>query len=240
MSTQENFSDELLHAFTDGELDHESGKLIRDTMEQDPVLRARVQSLVRTKEMVRLAFSCATPPTQRQLPASSGWRQQITGLAASFLVLAMCFGVGVLGYRAAPLLEQTLAASETLSPSSRLVLHIGESDPERFAATLAYAERYLLENAGNEAMVEVVANAGGLDLLRQGVSPHEQKIVELMSTYDNLHFVACMNTLRNLKRQGAEPTLIRDVHTGQTAVDHIIDRVLQGWTYVRVDQLPGI
>ena len=39
---------------------------------------------------------------------------------------------------------------------------------------------------------------------------------------------------------GAEPTLIRDVHTGQTAVDHIIDRVLQGWTYVRVDQLPGI
>jgi intracellular sulfur oxidation DsrE/DsrF family protein len=239
MNAQETFSEDLLHAFMDGELDHETTRLIRDTMKEDPVLRERVQSLMRTKEMMRLAFASAEPPGQRRLPASTGWRQPLTGLAASILVLALCFGAGVLGYRTAPLLE-TLAANAAPSPSSRLVLHIGESDPERFAATLAYAERYLAANQGNEAMVEVVANAGGIDLLRQGTSPYEQKITELISTYDNLHFVACMNTLRNLQRQGVAPDLIRDVRSDQTAVDHIVDRVMQGWTYVRVDQLPEI
>jgi intracellular sulfur oxidation DsrE/DsrF family protein len=240
MSARPTFSDELLHSHIDGELDALTRQQIQDAMKQDAELHARVHTLMRTKEMMRLAFSSIEPPRSNKPLANAKMTRPIFGLAASLLVLALCFGVGLLGYRTAPMLEQVLASQSAPSHSTRLILHIGESDPERFAATLAYTERYLQENAGPETMVEVVANAGGLDLLRQGSSPHEAKILELLDRHENLRFVACMNTLRNLQRQGAMPTLIRDVRTDQTAVDHIIERVLQGWTYVKVDQLPEI
>lgn len=240
MSARSIFSDDLLHAYIDGELDALTGQQIEDAMKQDAALRGRVHALSDTKEMMRLAFSSAKPPrASRPLTGASRVRPMY-GLAASLLVLTLCFGVGVLGYQTAPLLEQVLASQAAPSPSTRLVLHVGESDPEHFAATLAYTEQYLREQAGSGAMVEVVANAGGLDLLLQGGSPHEAQILEMMARYENLHFVACMNTLRKLQSQGATPALIREVQTDRTAMDHIVERVLQGWTYVKVDQLPEV
>lgn len=241
MSARTIFSDDLLHAYIDGELDALTGQQIQKAMKEDAALRNRVHALLNTKEMMRLAFSSAKPPrASKPLPPATRRVRPMYGLAASLLVLTLCFGVGVLGYRTAPLMEQVLASQAAPSPSTRLVLHVGESDPERFAATLAYTERYLREQVGSGAMVEVVANAGGLDLLLQGGSPHETQILEMMDRYENLHFVACMNTLRKLQRQGATPALIRDVQTDRTAVDHIVERVLQGWTYVKVDQLPEV
>lgn len=240
MSARPIFSDDLLHAYIDGELDALTGQQIQDAMKQDATLRDRVHALLDTKEMMRLAFSSAKPPKASKPLAAANRARSMYGLAASLLVLTLCFGVGVLGYRTAPLLEQVLATQASPSPSTRLVLHVGESDPERFAAALAYTERYLREQSGSGAIVEVVANAGGLDLLLQGGSPHEAQILEMMDRYENLHFVACMNTLRKLQRQGATPALIRDVQTDRTAVDHIVERVLQGWTYIKVDQLPEV
>ena len=238
MSARPIISDDLLHTYIDGELDATTRQQVREAMDQDPGLRARVQGLLHTKEMMRLAFSSVEPPRMARPLKQVRQGRPVFGLVASLLVLVLCFGAGVLGYRTAPLLEQALALQTAPTQSNRLVLHIGESNPERFAATLAYTERYLQENAGSGAMVEVVANAGGLDLLRQGGSPYEAKILEMMDRHENLHFVACMNTLRKLQRQGKAPALIRDVRTDQTAVEHIIERVLQGWTYVKVDQLP--
>ena len=240
MSARPDFSDELLHTYIDGELDALTVQQIQEAMRQDAGLRARVRSLQHTKEMMRLAFSGATPPASGRAVPAPYRRRPLQGLVASLLVLVLGFGAGILGYQAAPWLEQTVASQASETAAKRIVLHIGESDPERFAATLAYTERYLREQAGTGAMVEVVANAGGLDLLRQGKSPYEREILELMARYDNLRFVACMNTLRKLQQDGSTPALIRDVRTDQTAVDHIIERVLQGWTYIKVEQLPEI
>jgi intracellular sulfur oxidation DsrE/DsrF family protein len=239
MNSSETFSDEILHAYIDGELDGDTQQCIRTAMQQDSLLRERVTRLHRTKEMMRLAFAGAEPPAQRHRLPTANRRAQAYGIAASFLILALCFGMGILGYKTAPLWDPPVTASVTGSQPDRLVLHIGESDPERFAATLAYAENYLKQHAGS-AMVEVVTNAGGLDLLRPGLSPYDRKVVELMATYRNLHFFACMNSIRNLRRQGVDLELLQNVETGQTAVDHIVNRVVEGWTYVKMDHLPEV
>ncbi len=237
MSNSETFSDELLHTFIDGELDNVTQQSIRVAMQQDSRLQERVVRLRRTKEMVRLAFAGAEPPVQQKaIQVQNRWIQAY-GVAASFLVLALCFGVGILGYKSAPLWSSQAAAVMDHQQPNKLILHIGESDPERFSATLAYAESYLKEHAG-DAMVEVVTNAGGLDLLRPGMSPYEHKVMEMMATYKNLHFFACMNSIRNLRRQGVNPELLKEVEAGQTAVDHIVNRVMEGWTYVKMDHLP--
>lgn len=239
MSGTETFSDELLHTYIDGELDEATRDSIRDAMHEDSGLRERMARLQHTKDMMRLAFAGAEPPVaDRPVQAHNRWYQAY-GVAASLLVLAVCFGVGVLGYHAAPLLQDKYVAAAVASQPNKLVLHIGESDPERFAATLDYAEHYLREHA-DDAAVEVVTNAGGLDLLRPGMSPYESRVMELMATYKNLHFFACMNSIRNLRRQGVDPELLRPVETGQTAVDHIVNRVMEGWTYVKMDHLPEV
>ena len=240
MSAHPTFSDELLHAYIDNELDARTAVQIRLAMQDDAELHTRVDALLRTRELMRMAFACAAPPRARPVPVVRKHARALYGMVASLLVLALCFGAGVLGYRAAPLLEQGFAPLASAASPPGLVLHIGESDPERFTATLAYAEHFLGEHADADVRVEVVANAGGLDLLRLGGSPHERQVLELMQRHENLRFVACMNTLRKLRSEGQVPTLIPDVRTDQTAVEHIVERVLQGWTYVKVEQLPGI
>ena len=107
-------------------------------------------------------------------------------------------------------------------------------------AVLDYAENFLAENLELGTQVEVVANSGGVDLMRSGVSPFEYRVRALSEQYSNLHFVACMNSLRNLRRTGIEPVMLDDVHTGTTAVDHVVKRLQDGWTYRKVDNLKDI
>lgn len=239
MNTQDSFSDESLYTLIDNELDREARRELLDAMTKDPKLRARVRSLKQSKDMVRLAFSTAEPPRpHRALPAAP--LRLGRAVAASMLLMTICFGAGMLGYKSTPLLQDMHAAQVSEAQPPRLVLHVSESDPEHFSETLAFAERYLVEHLDQDAVVDVVVNAGGLDLLREDASPHGDRIRELMARYQNLQFMACMNTIRNLRRQGDEPILIQNVNTEHTAVDHIISRILDGWAYVKLDPAQDI
>jgi intracellular sulfur oxidation DsrE/DsrF family protein len=88
--------------------------------------------------------------------------------------------------------------------------------------------------------VEVVANAGGVDLMRADKSPFVQRVRALQQQYSNLHFIACANAIRNLRHNGVDVSLLDGVQSGETAVDHIVDRLQHGWRYVKVSDLPGI
>lgn len=245
MSNHESISDELLYTYLDGELDNASRDSITQALQTDPGLCRRAERLQESKNLVQFAFANASPPTKiRPISANNRWFQ-LYGVAASFLVLALCFGAGILGYKTAPgyfqpMLAATQVATAADMNSKRVILHIGESDPERFAATLEYAEHALNARNGNDMVIEVVTNAGGIDLLRSDTSPYREKVTALLSQHPNIHFFACMNTLRNLERQGVKTNLIGEVHTGATAVDHIVNRVLEGWTYIKMDHIPAI
>lgn len=233
----ENWDDRTLTAYIDGELDEATQNAVLDAIEHDQALSARVCRLRRTKDWMRTGYGSAVPP-QRDLPKHHTSRKMLrSGLAASIMALAIGLGGGVLGYLSAGDDISTLAE---LADPNRIVLHIDDSDPEHFGLLLDYTENFLREHLNSDVQVEVVANAGGLDLLRIDGSPFEERVEALTSQHPNVQFIACMNAIRNLERRGVKTTLIDDVHTGETAVDHIVKRLQQGWTYQKAESLSDI
>ena len=153
----------------------------------------------------------------------------------------MGIGAGIAGFQLGRQTEPLAdMAHVDQQRSDRVVLHISESDPDQFANALEHAERIVRRDTGFNARIDVVANASGIDLMRVGVSPFEDRIRELIRTKDNVFFVACANAIRALRAEGIEPTFMSGVKTNQTAFDHIIGRVSDGWTYVKVESLPTI
>jgi len=61
-----------------------------------------------------------------------------------------------------------------------------------------------------------------------------------MRERNNVHFIACAYGIRLLHERGVEPNIIEGISTDKTAMDHIIDRLQSGWTYIKVDSLPKI
>jgi len=230
--------DELtLNAYVDGQLDAQQERQVLSAMEHDAAVREQVCRLRRAKDWMRTGFADAMPLTP---PAATRVRGSIRpgfGAAASLIALALASAGALVGYEYAEHQAPVYAQQED---NNRIVLHLDDSGTEKFAAVLDYAETFLAEHAARGVEVEVVANASGIDLMRAGGSPFADRVEALRHQYRNLHFIACANAIRNLRKEGVEVTLLDGVHSGETAIDHIVDRLQQGWRYVKVSDLPGI
>lgn len=229
--------DELtLNAYVDGQLDAEQERLVLTAMEHDAAVREQVCRLRRAKDWMRTGFADAVPPTPPARTRVHRTRHIGYGVAASLMALALATGGALVGYvcadRQAPMFAQK-------QDDNRIVLHIDESRDDEFAKVLDYAEKFLSEHAARGAEVEVVANAGGLDLMRADRSPYTQRIEALQQEYRNLHFIACVNAVRRLRAAGVTAPMLKGVDSGESAVEHIAHRLQQGWRYVRVSDLPG-
>ena len=242
MDKFENLDDLTLGAFVDGHLDAEHSETVIRAMENDSDIREQVYKLRRTKDLMKLGFGTATAPSDKQQVKPRFWSCFIPAIAASITFLAVSVGAGAVGYHYYT--EQTgtfpVVASAAQQQAEQIILHISESDPDQFAAALAYAEKFLHEQEARGNQIEVVANAGGIDFLRINASPFRDQVVTMMREHDNVHFVACANAIRALRKKGIEPVFIQDTSTDKTAMDHIIERVQSDWTYIKVASLPEV
>ena len=130
-------------------------------------------------------------------------------------------------------------ASAVRQHPDRVVLHINEANPAQFAAALAYSEKFLQQHP-TDGRIELIANAGGLNMMRTGLSPYEEEISALLDMHRNIRFIACANGIANLRKQGVEPQIIANIATDKKALDHIVGRLQDGWSYLRMDRLPEI
>ncbi|GMQ89396.1 MAG: hypothetical protein BMS9Abin09_0876 [Gammaproteobacteria bacterium] len=248
MQQTDYIDDLMLAAFVDGQLDPVNCDSVLAAVEKDPDTRERLYQLRRAKDLMKISFQHAEAPVHKARSAPKWWGflpGSGGGVAACLLVLTLGFGSGVLGYYT---IEQLIddpdnSAALAIAPhpyKDRVVLHISESDPKQFNAVLNYIEDFLDKNKAAGSQIEVIANSGGLDLMRTDTSPVKQRVIAMMREHDNVHFIACANGLRNLRKRGIDAPIIQDIDTDKTAIDHIIGRLHAGWTYVKVDSLPEI
>jgi len=115
-----------------------------------------------------------------------------------------------------------------------VILHIGESDDARFGALLSKASQVLEHYSAAGAQVEVITNAGGLDMVRTVSSHHVDTIKDMISRYDNVSFIACSKGLERLQKQGKDVDLIPGVLSEGPAAEHFIQRLTEGWTLIRI------
>ena len=242
MNNNEHIDDNILAAFVDNELDTETSESIINAMEQNMDVRERVYNLRRAKDLMKVAFSTAhTPAPQKKIKAPV-WKRHSISIAASLVAISIASITGLSGYYYG---QQELAGIDINTTAiqqqpDKILLHISDSDTRHFATALNYVETFLQANKNSGAQIAVVANAGGLDIMRAGVSPYEKQIRNMIAKYDNVYFIACSNAIRNLRAQGIQPILIDQVKVEKPAMDQIIEYVQKGWTYKKVQSLKQI
>lgn len=220
-------SDEELNAFVDDELDAADRERVLAAVATDGALAQRACALRLTKEHVRHAYAepPAAPSHARPTPA---WR----ALATALLVA----GAALAGWTARDRALESASPASRHADSGHVILHLADREAARAETVLDDAEGLLLaaRESGRPMVVELVANAGGLDLLRAGVSPHADRIARLRAEHANFTLIACGQTIERLRERGIEVRLLPGTRVASSALDQIVTRMGQGWSYVRI------
>ncbi len=235
--------DQTLGSFVDGVLDAEHSASVIRAMENDPDIRSKVHQLRQVKDLMRVGFghNCA-PSRHEQATRLASWRFYLPRVAASIAALAVTFAAGLLSQDYLPGKTPADPAAQVAAlgqaQQDNIILHVSESDPQQFAAALLYAEKFLQEHRSQKYQIDVVAHAAGLDMMRDDVSMMKLQMIQMLSKYNNVHFIGCANTIRMLQAKGINPPIIAGVETDDTAFDHIVERLTSGgWQYIKVKSL---
>lgn len=237
------YSDEMINAFVDDELDSSDKESIKQAMAQDAELYASVNAVCALKKSLKQSYE-NLPGKYSSADSNLVAGPRVPWSQAVAAVLLLCVGLVSGWYGHSSIQNDPVSASIEglqLSPvnmqqPNKIILHVSSSSGDKLEQALFKVEAIIEQyrHSQQSYAVEVIANSGGIDLLRQDVSPYADRIAELMASNDNVSFIACSNALEKLRLRGIEPRLIADTHTGTTAIEQIVKRLQQGWVYVKV------
>lgn len=227
-----------LNALLDGELSAEDAASMRAAIAANPRMQRRFAQLRRLRGITQLALRDAQPSA----PARKSWRRY--GMVAA--IGGGCFAIGLaLGWQTrepTTLSLQVPPQRVATGPARRIetsqvLVHIGGGAAQAVTTGLDRVEQLLesYRSAGRPLQVEVLLNGGGLIAVRADASPYRARIARLQKRYPNVAFIACKQTLERLKlERGIEPSLLPGVTITPSALDQVVHRLGQGWTYIRV------
>lgn len=248
-------SDEHLNAFIDNQLDADEKSRILGAIKSDPELSHRACEIKRLRDLVQHAYELPSdrPGQSRPSRAMRGWLQATA--AGALLVIG-----GVIGWvshsQQYPMLEKLDVQAMYLDEEKafqttrvddapfthgarKILLHISSDDPQKLEQALDTTEQLLQTYRARHMPVELelVANAGGLDLLRADISPFADRIEDLQLKYEELTLFACQTAInRMLEREHKDqaPPLLPQALTTPNALDQILTRLQEGWVYISV------
>jgi intracellular sulfur oxidation DsrE/DsrF family protein len=230
MNSDKQFSEEQLNALLDDELDPEEQSRIYRETERRPDLDQRLCQQRKVKALVKLAYQ-DVPGPKRGGGSTIGRGRQFGRAVAAAALLAVAISAGFLLGRAAtgPMAENSAIAEEP----DRYLIHVASEAPEHMAAALERAE-YLLESAGEDGIrqVEIVANQRGVNMLRSDVTQFADQISTLQK--NNVVFYACSRSIQRLQEEGEVVRLVPHVIAEYTALDRVVTRMQEGWTYEKI------
>lgn len=245
MTDGQRFSDELLNAYVDGELDAEERQRIEEAMQHDAELRTRVDELNDLKHLVRSAYVDETPG---QAPARLPRMWNAPALAASLAAFALGVAVtwgwvsytdGTSGPRVASVSSQQGGTDTQNEQVVKVVFHLNRNDPGRLIEMLNEAEALLTTTtrAGRTASVRIIASGAGLSLFEKGSAPVTERVQALKQEYQgHLIFNGCGVAYDQLKAQRAdgELELLPEMQLVDLGVLELMRRQRQGWAYIRI------
>ena len=235
------YSEEQLQAFIDDEIDVNDRAELMEAIRHDDELACRVCELLQIKDSVRLAYRETERRKQARNPLPAGRLPRIPlQAAAAVLIFALGTAAGLvmqqpIGGQAGDTGNLQAVGGEQ-QELKRVIFHISTENPDRIAEALNDAEELLVSYRDHpgQVQIEVVANAAGLSLLRSDTSPYPERIRQLVEQYGNIHFLACSRSVEKLQIRGIPVHLLPEARVIPGALEEIVDRMQEGWIYIRV------
>ncbi len=242
MDKIDQFSEEQLNAFVDGELDSDEKSRVFNESQRSEELDRRLCQQRKLKELVQHAYVEVPAPMQRKDLRNLQRGFWGNAIAASILLVS---GVTIGFYAQQYMGQQHVvqeAGSEIVSVQTvsnpvvsghKYILHVVSGQREEMFAALEKAQQLLDAAAPDQVnQVEVVANESGLNLLRSDVTPFADE-VELLQE-NNVVFYACSRTIERLEEKGVEVDLLPEANQTFTALDRIVLRMKDDWEYIKI------
>lgn len=238
MTAIRDFSESELNALLDGRLDQDELDHLEERLGAAPEVSEQLRRMAAVQGLIGEHYQrLRIPAAPGELRPSPPLRWQ--AIAAS-LVLALVGATA--GWWMASSTGNTAPTSPPLagfrtvhSDAGKILLHISTADPDRIDAALDTAERLLVQNHSQDSptRLEIIANADGLAMLRDG-SPYTDRIQKMVARYQTVSFKACGIAMETARlKEGVEVRLIPQAQRVNAALDEILTRLQEGWTYIR-------
>lgn len=242
MNNDKDITEQQINAFVDNELDTEERELIFNDSDAANNINQQLCEYRKLKELVRHAYSDVPQPYSSQFDYQGKQKPAGTKYSTAAVLMLMSGLIGaVLSYNFAPLNTKFVEAPQSsnintvdqLNAVNRVILHLESNNIDLMDAALSRAEELIASSpANNPVLVEVVTNDKGLDLLRSDVSPFAERISNL--SRQNVAFIACAKRIENLHQEGIDVTLVPEANSHFTALDRLVDRMQNGWSYEKI------
>jgi intracellular sulfur oxidation DsrE/DsrF family protein len=237
MNKGDHISDEQLNAFTDNELDAAEKGDILSLSEESAELDARLCQQRKLKEMMQHAYEDVPAPKQPLAgkvlkPRSFGWAAVLALCLVSGAMIGWVASTVTGGY---PMGNAQLdgQGAAVVASADRYLLHITSGEPDEMKAALQRATALLeQDNGGTPTRLEIVANEGGLDLLRSDITPFADEVAYLANR--DVVFYACTKAIERLEEKGITVRLVPEANAGYTALDRVVTRLQDNWKYIKI------
>lgn len=245
MKHEIHFSDEFLNAYLDDELSHADKARLLAAVREDDNLSRRLCQLQRVRNMVQLAYHDVNMPVEDQPVAEQKkYRLPRLATAASILLLTGALAGWFTHNQLTPSqpglteIVQELRTNHPINGNPwKLIVQVSTNDSNRFNILMDETERLLKTARQNkeQVIIQILANADGINLLKDDHSPFSQRVRNLNRTYNNLLLTACGQTLKKLKLKNKQvPKLLSEAKVVHSALQQVIERQKQGWTYIKI------
>ncbi len=236
MNTENELSNEQINAYVDDQLSTEVRAEILNESQKNKALADSICQTRIIKEMVKLSYQQAPGQEHKKKTenaVSVCWQH---GLAASLLLILG----SVAGWQGANTVSRHYASNDVLplqytqKNQHHVLLHISTDEPSRVNAALNNAERLLnSNNQQDKFQLQILVNAEGIKILQEEQSPYIERLKKLASQHDNVSLLACQRSIERQKLKGLEVHLIKEASVIPEALEEIVNRLHQGWVYIR-------
>jgi len=245
MNTFNDYSDEFLNAYIDGELDKEETGLLLNELRYNQTLSQRITDLQKVREMVRYAYHDVLPEINSPQASSKQTSRSKLAVAASIILslgIALGWGLHIANQSPDGLLhiaEAIQIKSSTIADQqeTKLVLHVTTNAEHKINTVLDEAEA-LLESymsSNKQVKLNILSNGKGLALLQAYHSPYSKRIQALQAKYKNLTFLACQKALNRKRLLTKKQTaIIPEAVIVPSALGEIMKKQQEGWSYIKI------
>lgn len=244
MNDKIQYSDEHLNAFIDDQLDATEKAEILDAVRHDTELSQRVCKLQKLQNLVQLSYQSIDVPEHHKGNNKQTQSTKFKWIAAASFFLAIGTLVGWISHQTLNSNKLIDIAQITHNPDAsknakhwKLMLHVSTANPNRLNIVLNEAESLLKEYAktSRKLNIEILTNGEGLALTTNNGRDYNQRLQSLQQKYSNLAVMVCGETLNRIQRtQGKKLKLLPNTNIVPSAINQIVKRQHDGWSYIRI------